>query len=144
MKEENKKQNQGDPLKDKTLAFAIRIVKLNRFLVEQKKEYVLSKQILRSGTNPGAMVREATDAESGSDFIHKLSIGKKEINETQYWLELLFKSEYLNEIEYQSLNSDATEISKILRSSILTKKQRLSMKIVTITLVLVAIGYIIF
>ncbi len=140
MKQENKSKE--DPLRDKTLAFAIRIVKLNRYLVEQKKEYVLSKQILRSGTNPGAMVREAADAESSVDFIHKLSIGKKEINETQYWLELLFKSEYLNESEYKSLDSDAIEISKILRSSILTKKQRLAAKISTIALLVIAFAQI--
>ena len=142
MKQENKTKE--DPLRNKTLAFAIRIVKLNRYLVEQKKEYVLSKQILRSGTNPGAMVREAADAESGVDFIHKLSIGKKEINETQYWLELLFKSEYLNESEYKSLDSDAIEISKILRSSILTKKQRLATKISTIALLFIALAQLFF
>lgn len=137
MKQENKTKE--DPLRNKTLAFAIRIVKLNRYLVEQKKEYVLSKQILRSG-----MVREAADAESGVDFIHKLSIGKKEINETQYWLELLFKSEYLNESEYKSLDSDAIEISKILRSSILTKKQRLATKISTIALLFIALAQLFF
>ncbi len=142
MKEEIKKQ--GDPLRDKTLAFAIRIINLKHFLVEQKKEYVISKQILRSGTNPGAMVREAADAESALDFIHKLSIAKKEINETQYWLELLFETNYLNEAEYRSLDSDATEISKILRSSILTKKQRLGTKIATIVLLMISIGYTMF
>ena len=129
---ENKKQ--ADPLADKTLEFAIRIVNLNRYLTEQKKEYVLSKQVLRSGTNPGAMVREAANAESGADFIHKLAIGQKEISETLYWLELLSKTDYLTEIEYQSLHKDATEISKIIRSSILTKKQRLAAKVTSIIL----------
>ena len=114
-----------DPLGEKTLGFAIRIVKLSRYLMEQKKEYVLSKQILRSGTNPGAMVREAKNAESGLDFIHKLSIALKETSETQYWLELLAQSGFLNENEFNSLFADSTEISKLLKSSILTKKQKL-------------------
>ena len=140
IKEEFKKQ---DPLADKTMEFAIRIVKLNRYLTEQKKEYILSKQVLRSGTNPGAMVREAANAESGADFIHKLGIGQKEICETQYWLELLFRTDYLNEIEYQSLYSDTIEILKIIRSSILTKKQRLATKVTTATTIalLLAIAY---
>jgi four helix bundle protein len=141
MKEENKKQ---DPLADKTVMFALRIIKLNRYLTEEKREYILSKQILRSGTNPGAMVREAANAESAPDFIHKLAIGQKEICETQYWLELLFKSGYLTEAEYQSLSNDATEILKILRSSILTKKQRLATKIISTVLLLSAFVYLIF
>jgi four helix bundle protein len=136
---ENKKQS--DPLADKTLAFAIRIVNLNRYLKEQKKEYVLSKQVLRSGTNPGAMVREAANAESGADFIHKLAIGQKEISETLYWLELLSKTDYLTEIEYQSLCNDGIEILKIIRSSILTKKQRLAAKITTIILLVAAAAF---
>ncbi len=78
-----------DPLGDKTFLFAIRIVKLHKYLKGEKQEYTLSKQILRSGTSPGAMVREAQNAESGKDFIHKLCIAQKEIAETQYWIELL-------------------------------------------------------
>ena len=77
-----KNQKRKDPLKEKTLNFAIRIINLNRYLVNDKKEYIVSKQITRSGTNPGAMVREAAHAESGKDFIHKLFIAKKEISET--------------------------------------------------------------
>jgi len=118
----------GHPLRDKTLQFAIRIVRLYRYLTQQKKEFVLSRQILRSGTNPGAMVREAINAESGVDFIHKLSIAQKEAAETQYWLELLFESEFLNEPEFQSLYQDSTEIIKIIRSSILTKKRNIAIK----------------
>ena len=139
---ENKKQ--ANPLGDKTLEFAIRIVKLNRYLTETKKEYVISKQVLRSGTNPGAMVREAANAESGLDFIHKLAIAQKETCETQYWLELLFKTDYLNNIEYNSLYSDSVEILKLLRSSILTKKQRLAAKITTITLLTTTVLYFIY
>ena len=142
MERENKKQ--ADPLGHKTMEFAIRIVKLNRHLTGKMNEYVLSKQVLRSGTNPGAMVREVANAESGADFIHKLAIGQKEICETLYWLELLFRSGYLTEPEYQSLTIDATEILKIIRSSILTKKQRLAKKLVTIVLLLITIAYTIF
>ncbi len=116
-----------DPLREKTLLFAIRMINLNRFLTITKKEYVVSKQIIRSGTNPGAMVREAVNAESAKDFIHKLSIAQKEIGETQYWLELLWKSNYLSNHEYNSLYLDSVEIMKLLRSSILTKKKRLTL-----------------
>lgn len=77
------------PLKEKSFDFAVRVVNFYKFLISEKKEYVLSKQLLRAGTNPGAMVREAFNAESNKDFIHKLSIGQKEIGETIYWLELI-------------------------------------------------------
>ncbi len=122
----HKKAN--DPLRDKTLRFAIRIVRLNKFLTEQKKEFVVSRQITKSGTNPGAMVREAANAESSLDFIHKLAIAQKEIGETQYWLELLYKTEYLSETEFNSLHADTEEILKMLISSIKTKKKNLGIK----------------
>ena len=89
-------------IKNKSFNFALRIVKLYQFLNQEKKEYVLSKQLLRSGTAIGALVRESEQAESKLDFIHKLAIAQKEANETDYWLELLFKSEYLNETQFQS------------------------------------------
>ncbi len=114
-----------DILKDKSLAFAVRIVKLYKYLTDDKKEFILSKQILRSGTNPGAMVREAANAESGSDFIHKLSIAQKEIGETQYWLELLNTTEYITENQFVSLNNDAIEIIKLIKSSIITRRKNL-------------------
>ena len=76
-------------IRDKSFAFALRIVKLYQYLTEQKKEYVLSKQLLRSGTAIGALVREAQQAESKADFIHKLAIALKEANESDYWLDLL-------------------------------------------------------
>ncbi len=113
----------NDILSQKT--FAIRIVRLYQYLVTDKKEFVISKQMLRSGTNPGAMVREAANAESGIDFIHKLSIAQKEISETQYWLELLSATDYLNLVEYSSIDNDAEEIMRLLTSSILTKKKNL-------------------
>jgi four helix bundle protein len=112
-------------IKTKSFSFALRIVKLYQFLSLEKKEFVLSKQLLRSGTAIGALVREAEHAESKLDFVHKLAIAQKEANETDYWLELLFQSDYLNEIQFQSLNSDIAEINKILASIIITTKQNL-------------------
>ena len=111
-------------IKNKSFNFALRIVKLYQFLNQEKKEYVLSKQLLRSGTAIGALAREAEQAESKLDFIHKLAIAQKEANETDYWLELLFQSEYLNETQFQSLKNDIIEINKILASIIITTKQR--------------------
>ncbi|HQE34335.1 four helix bundle protein [Flavobacterium alvei] len=112
-------------IKTKSFNFALRIVKLYQFLNQEKREYVLSKQLLRSGTSVGALVREAEQAESRLDFIHKLAISQKEANESDYWLELLFQSDYLNEIQYQSLKSDIVEINKILASIIISTKQNL-------------------
>ena len=102
----------------KSMEFAIRIVKLYRYLVEVKKEFVLSKQLLRSGTSIGANTRESKNAQSRQDFLHKLSIALKEADETEYWLELLYRADYLNEDEYESINNDNSEIIKILTSII--------------------------
>jgi len=112
-------------IKTKSFGFALRIVKLYQFLSIEKKEFVLSKQLLRSGTAIGALVRESEHAESKPDFIHKLSIAQKEANESDYWLELLFQSNYLNETQFQSLHSDLVEINKILASIIISTKQSL-------------------
>ncbi len=101
-------------LKDKSYSFSVRIVKLSQFLVTEKKEYVLSKQILRSGTSVGANIREAEYAQSKADFIHKLSISLKEANETEYWLDLLFDTNYLNNDLYKSLIIDIQELLKLL------------------------------
>ena len=113
-------------LKDKSLLFAIRIVNLYKYLTSEHKEYVLSKQVLRSGTSVGAMIREAEFGQSKSDFIHKLSISQKEINETIYWLELLYKTDYLKLDLYESINADAVEIIKLITSSIKTSKQQIN------------------
>jgi len=121
--------NKYDPLREKSFGMALRVVRLYRFLSEEKREFVISKQIPRSGTNPGAMVREAANAESGLDFIHKLGIAQKETGETQYWLDLLFKSEYINEAEHTSLYNDTEEVMRLIRSSILTKKKNLAVKV---------------
>ena len=96
-----------------------------QFLSAEKKEFVLSKLLLRSGTSIGALVRESEHAESKSDFIHKLAIAQKEANETNYWLELLFQSEYLNQSQFESLYSDLIEINKILASIIISTKRSL-------------------
>jgi len=110
-------------LKDKSFGFAVRIVRLSRYLMDSKKEFVLSKQLLRSGTAVGALVREAQNAESTQDFIHKLGIAQKECDETIYWLELLIKTDYLTSKEYESMNKEACEILKLLRSILITSKK---------------------
>ncbi|HET7001743.1 MAG TPA: four helix bundle protein [Puia sp.] len=111
-------------IKTKSYAFAIRIVKLYKFLHGEKKEYVLSKQLLRSGTSVGALIREAEHAESKLDFKHKLSIAQKEINETIYWLDLLKDTNYLMLEQYESIQKDAVEIIKIITSIIKTLKSK--------------------
>lgn len=115
----NKKPN---IIKEKSLAFAIRIVNLYKFLCAEKKEYVMSKQILRSGTAIGALVREAEHAESKKDFIHKFSIAQKEANETDYWLELLHATDFINTEQFNSLRLNIQELNKILASIIITTK----------------------
>jgi len=109
-------------VKEKSFAFALRIVKLYKFFVE-KKEFVLSKQLLRSGTAIGALVREAEHAESKADFIHKMAIDQKEANETDYWIELLYQSDYLNTAQYNSIITDIQELNKILASIIISSKE---------------------
>ncbi len=109
-------------LKNKSFKFAVRVVNLYKYLITDKKEFVLSKQLLRSGTSVGAMVRESEHAESKLDFIHKLAIAQKEINETMYWLELLNTTEYISQIEFESINADAIEMIKLITSSIKTAK----------------------
>ena len=98
----------------KSFAFSVRIVNLYKYLSEQKKEYVISKQIYRSGTSIGANIAEAQRAQSTADFVAKMKIALKEANETQYWLKLLYETKYLSDREYVSLHSDLLEILKIL------------------------------
>jgi len=112
-------------LKDKSLNFAIRIVKLSQYLNSEKKEFVMSKQLLRSGTSVGAMAREAEHSESKDDFKHKLSIAQKEINESIYWLELLQKTDYISQTQFESIHFDAVEIIKLLTSIIKSVKKSL-------------------
>ena len=104
----------------KSLAFSVRIVNLHKYLSSQKKEYILSRQICKSGTSIGANITEAIYGSSRKDFAAKLQIAKKEAAETQYWLELLRSGEYLTEQEYKSLTKDCNEILSVLVSSIKT------------------------
>ena len=108
-------------LLDKSKGFALRIIKLYNFLTEQKKEFILSKQILKSGTSIGANVKEAVVAQSKADFYSKLHISLKEANETEYWLELLYESGYIDEKSFKSIYWDNKELLKILTSIIKTK-----------------------
>ncbi|MGQ0738557.1 MAG: four helix bundle protein [Bacteroidota bacterium] len=107
----------------KSYEFALKIIRLYQQLVE-KKEYVLSKQILRSGTSIGANIHEAVSGESKKDFIHKLGIAVKEARETSYWLNLLKDATYINEEEFQILINACEELIRILNSIILTTKER--------------------
>jgi len=98
------------------------MVRLSRFLQDEKREFVLSKQVLRSGTAIGALVREAEQAESKADFIHKMAIALKEANETEYWLDLLHQSELIEDKSHQSLAPDLIELLKLLTSIIKSSK----------------------
>lgn len=115
--------NRKNIIKDKTIEFAIRIINLHKFLVDDKREFTLSKQLLRSGTAIGAMVTESEHAESKADFIHKLSVGLKEAGETKYWILLLKETEYITIKQFESINNDIDEIMKILKSIIITSKK---------------------
>lgn len=110
-------------LRDKSYGFAIRIVNLCRYLSEDKKEFVLSKQLLRSGTAVGALIREAEFGQSRADFISKMSIALKEANETEYWLNLLKDTKFLNEKMFESISADCLELIKMLISTVKTAKQ---------------------
>lgn len=113
-------------IKDKSFSFAVRIVKLYRYLCENKKEYILSKQLLRSGTSVGAMVRESEYAETKKDFIHKFGIAQKELNETIYWLELLKETDIISDKQFQTINNDAIEMMKIITSIIKSAKHNIN------------------
>ncbi len=117
----NKKEN---IIKDKSFAFALRIISLYKFLCKEKKEFVLSKQLLRSGTAIGALVSEVEHAESKMDFIHKMAISQKEANETEYWIDLLYHSEYITQQQYLSIKQDIQELNKILASIIISMKEK--------------------
>jgi len=113
-------------LRGKSMDFAIKIVYLQKSLVQERKEFSLSKQITRSGTSVGAMIREAEHSESKADFVHKMAIAQKEINETLYWLELLQATDYLTPENYKKLETDALEILRILTATLKTAKKTLS------------------
>lgn len=115
----------SDVLRGKSKAFALRIINLYKYLCKQKSEYVLSKQVLRSGTSIGANISEGGYAQSKADFVSKLTIALKEIVETEYWLELLYESEYIDNSSFQSISADCSELLKLLTSSIKTAKSNL-------------------
>ena len=107
---------------EKSFLFSVRIVKMSRYLQEEKKEYILTKQLIRSGTSIGANVVESQQAQSRADFISKLSIALKEAVETNYWIRLLYASEYITEAEYSSVIADCRELEKMLTSIIKTSR----------------------
>ena len=111
-----------NPLKDKSYDFAISIVRLSQYLQRDKKEYVLSKQVLRSGTAIGALIREAEFGQSRADFANKMSISLKEANETEYWLCLLKDTDFIRNEQFISLQSDCKELIAMLVSTVKTSK----------------------
>jgi four helix bundle protein len=114
--------NKPNVLKEKSYAFALRIVRMFKHLSQEKREFVLSKQALRSGTSIGANVAEANQGQSKVDFVHKLSISLKEAVETEYWLHLLRDSDYLTAKQAGSLIDDCSELQRLLTASIKTTK----------------------
>lgn len=113
-------------LKAKSFEFAIRIVNLYKYLKKVHSEYILSQQLIRSGTSISAIIREAEHAESTKDFIHKLSIGLKEANESKYWLDLLVATDFITNKMYESLNTDCKELLKMLISCVKTSKLKIN------------------
>ena len=107
---------------EKSKRFAVRVVRLYQYLCKEKKEFVLSKQVLRSGTSIGANVKEAVRGQSRADFYSKMNIALKEASETEYWLELLYETDYITNQQYQSIYPDCQELIKILIS--ITKSQK--------------------
>jgi len=113
----------NDPLASKSFHFSLRIIKLYKYLAFEKKEYILSKQILRSGTAIGALISEAEFAQSKADFINKMYISLKEANETRYWLRLLVEAEYITNEMFQSILPDIETLIKLLVASTKTAKK---------------------
>lgn len=109
---------------DKSKTFAVRIIKLYKYLCENKKEYVLSKQLLRSGTSIGANIKEAIRGQSKADFIAKMSIALKEASETEYWLELLYETDFIDQKQFNSIYADNNELLKLLTSIVKSSKER--------------------
>lgn len=110
---------------NKSYAFAIRIIRLYKFFIEEKKEFILSKQLLRSGTAIGALVKEAEHAQSKYDSLNKMNVALKEANETEYWLMLLRDTEYISTKEFDSINADSSEILRLLISIVKSTKTAL-------------------
>jgi len=111
-------------LREKSYQFAIRVVRLNQFLCGEKKEYVLSKQLLRSGTAIGALIKEAEFGQSRADFRNKMGIALKEANETVYWLSLLKDTDYITEKMFHSMSNDCLELVRMLVSTVKTTQPK--------------------
>jgi len=122
---ENMKEN---IVKKKSYVFALRMIKAYKYLTQEQRDFVLSKQALRSGTSIGALVREAEHAQSDADFIHKMNIALKEANETEYWLMLLKDSEYIDAKTFSSIHADCDEIIRLLLSIVKSSKDKLHEK----------------
>ncbi len=116
----------GNVILDKSKKFAVRIINLYKYLNCEKREFVISKQVLRCGTSIGANVKETVNAQSEADFISKMSIALKEADETEYWLELLHETDYISDNQFLSIVADCRELIKILISIIKTSKQKKS------------------
>ena len=115
----------GNTIENKSFDFAVRVLNLYKYLCNEKKEFIISKQLLRSGTSIGANVSEGEKAQSKADFYTKMTIALKEANETDYWLRLMYVTEYLTEQEFESLSKDNKEIISILVAITKTTKQDL-------------------
>jgi four helix bundle protein len=123
MDENGEWRTRENVVKVKSFAFAVRVVKLARFLQIKQREFVISKQVVRCGTAIGALVREAEQAESKLDFTHKMAIALKEANETIYWLELLHATDYLDRTAYESIYADNEELLKLLISIVKSSRR---------------------
>ena len=117
------KMKKSNPIEEKSFAFAVRSVNLYKHLTENKREYIISKQFIRSGTSIGANVSEAERGQSKADFASKMAIALKEANESEYWLRLLYATQYLNDAEYESMHTDVTELIALLTAICKTATQ---------------------
>ena len=124
MHKKNSNTMKENVVRNKSFQFSLRIISLCHFLTEHKKEFLLSKQILRSGTSIGANIREADNAESKPDYIHKMGIAQKEADETLYWLDLLMESSIITREQYQPLKTDCDELLRIIKSIIISAKNK--------------------
>jgi four helix bundle protein len=114
---------EGNVVKEKSYTFALRIIKAYKYLSQEQREFVLSKQVLRSGTSIGALIRESEHAQSKADFINKINVALKEANETEYWLMLLKDSKYIDEKIFASVHKDCDELIRLLVSIVKTSKE---------------------
>ena len=120
--------NESNPIVKKSFEFAIQVVKAYKFLCNEQKEFVLSNQLLRSGTSIGANVKEAVRAETKADFIHKMQIALKEASESEYWIELLEQTDYFNDKQARILLEKCREVIRLLTSIIVTAKKSITLK----------------